>query len=454
MATYGPGKTPLAFDVIEKKGEGTFSEVLTVKLQDGRMAAVKRMKTKFSSWDQVKQLREVQALERLKGHPNIIELMDVNFDMQTKKLDLVCELMDMNIYERIKNRQHHLPESLVKGFTYQLCKALHHMHKLGIFHRDVKPENILIKDELLKLADFGSCRGIYSKPPFTEYISTRWYRPPECLITNGHYTFKMDIWSAGCVFFETMSLIPLFPGSNELDQLDKIHSILGTPSQTTLAKLQQGHNSNNYTFEPKRGTGIDGLVTHAGPECLGLMKGMLEYDADDRFSAHQCLRHAYFKDLRDAEKRTRKQAVSSAKQREMLERSRQAPNKLPAASEPVRTGKQDTRAKKGYRSKAQQQGTSMSLLQAKAQKQNVSQFSVSSVQSSKGYGGSSLNRKKMPLKQSKRKVDAVALPPISMKTKAAPKDNAGPSKFGHSSDLGGMSQLPSITTKKSGNHGY
>lgn len=57
---------------------------------------------------------------------------------------------------------------------------------------------------MLKLADFGSCRSIYSKPPHTEYISTRWYRAPECLLTDGHYSEKMDMWSTGCVFFEIL----------------------------------------------------------------------------------------------------------------------------------------------------------------------------------------------------------------------------------------------------------
>ena len=95
-------------------------------------------------------------------------------------------------------------------------------------------ENILIKDDQVKLADFGSCRGVYSQPPFTEYISTRWYRPPECLLTDGYYNHKMDYWGVGCVYFEVLALFPLFPGNNELDQVHKIHNILGTPSDTLL----------------------------------------------------------------------------------------------------------------------------------------------------------------------------------------------------------------------------
>lgn len=67
--------------------------------------------------------------------------------------------------------------------------------------------------------------------PFTEYISTRWYRAPECLLTDGYYGFKMDTWSVGCVFFEIATLRPLFPGTNEVDQLDKIHNIIGVSPQ-------------------------------------------------------------------------------------------------------------------------------------------------------------------------------------------------------------------------------
>lgn len=111
------------------------------------------------------------------------------------------------------------------------------MHRNGIFHRDIKPENVLLMDDSLKLADFGSCRGIYSKQPYTEYISTRWYRAPECLLTDGYYNYKMDIWGFGCVWFEILALFPLFPGNNELDQVNKIHNIMGTPSAEILAEF-------------------------------------------------------------------------------------------------------------------------------------------------------------------------------------------------------------------------
>ena len=163
-------------------------------------------------------------MRRLQPHPHIITLEEVLYDQPTGRLALVFELMDQNLYEVIRGRRHYLSPQLIKIYIYQLLKGLEHMHKRGIFHRDIKPENILVDhncdfDKGLKLADFGSCRGIYSKQPYTEYISTRWYRAPECLLTDGYYGPEMDLWGVGCVFFEITSLYPLFPGTNELDQM-------------------------------------------------------------------------------------------------------------------------------------------------------------------------------------------------------------------------------------------
>ncbi|XP_043845400.1 MAPK/MAK/MRK overlapping kinase isoform X8 [Dromiciops gliroides] len=195
------------YKAIGKIGEGTFSEVIKMQnLKDGSYYACKQMKQHFESIEQVNNLREIQALRRLNPHPNILTLHEVVFDRKTGSLALICELMDMNIYELIRGRRRPLSEKKITNYMYQLCKSLDHMHRNGIFHRDVKPENILIKQDLLKLGDFGSCRSVYSKQPYTEYISTRWYRAPECLLTDGYYSYKMDMWSAGCVFYEIMRI--------------------------------------------------------------------------------------------------------------------------------------------------------------------------------------------------------------------------------------------------------
>jgi len=211
--------------------------------------------------------------------------------------------MEMNMYEAIRGRRHYLPEAKVQHCVYELLKALDHMHRHGIFHRDVKPENLLLCEEQVKLADLGSCRGIYSRQPYTEYISTRWYRAPECLLTDGYYNFKMDIFAAGCVWFEIMALFPLFPGANELDQIQKIHNVLGTPAPELLArKFKRNASHMDFNFPEKRGTGIERLIPHASAEVTDLMKKLLEYDPDDRIVARQALKDVYFKELREAER--------------------------------------------------------------------------------------------------------------------------------------------------------
>jgi renal tumor antigen len=197
---------------------------------------------------------------------------------------------------------------------WQIMKSLDHMHKKGIFHRDIKPENILIESvnevgKGLKLADFGSCRGIYSKQPYTEYISTRWYRAPECLLTDGYYGPEMDLWGAGCVMFEITSLYPLFPGSNEVDQINRIHKVLGTPPQEILAKFKsKGASHINFDFPAQKGIGIPQLIPHASPDAIDLMVKLLKYDAAERITAREAMRHAFFKEVRETEQKQQNEA--------------------------------------------------------------------------------------------------------------------------------------------------
>lgn len=110
----------------------------------------------------------------------------------------------------------------------------------------------------------------------------------------------MDMWGVGCVFFEVVALFPLFPGTNEADQIQKIHAVLGTPPPEVLAKFcrrtdQQGEQP---SFAARSGTGIASLVPHCSPACVDLIEKLLMYDPDERISARQALKHHYFKDFR------------------------------------------------------------------------------------------------------------------------------------------------------------
>uniref|UniRef100_A0AAZ3QNB9 Protein kinase domain-containing protein n=1 Tax=Oncorhynchus tshawytscha TaxID=74940 RepID=A0AAZ3QNB9_ONCTS len=257
------------YKIINKIGEGTFSEVVKAQsLKDGKYYACKTMKQSLSSLEQANNLREVQAMKRLNPHPNIIQLHELIFDKESGTLSLICELMEMNIYEFIRGRQQPLPESKIRHYMYQLCKSLDHMHSNGIFHRDVKPENILIKHDVLKLGDFGSCRSLHSKPPHTEYISTRWYRAPECLLTDGYYSHKMDMWSVGCVFYEIIRSRAM-----------------------------------RFDFPLRKGSGISQLIPNCSAPSLSLLYQMLTYDPEERIGARAALQHIFFRELRLAERR-------------------------------------------------------------------------------------------------------------------------------------------------------
>merc|ERR1712196_586012 len=101
-----------------------------------------------------------------------------------------------------------------------------------------------------------------------------------------------------------LSLYPLFPGTNELDQVQKIHQILGTPQAEVLAKLKKHSNSHiDFNFPHKDGTPMSKLIPHCSAECIDVIVKLLAYDPDDRLSARQAVKHPYFKDLREQEKR-------------------------------------------------------------------------------------------------------------------------------------------------------
>eukprot|EP00826_Nyctotherus_ovalis_P005686 TRINITY_DN11293_c0_g1_i6.p1 TRINITY_DN11293_c0_g1~~TRINITY_DN11293_c0_g1_i6.p1 ORF type:complete len:561 (+),score=128.06 TRINITY_DN11293_c0_g1_i6:125-1807(+) len=175
------------------------------------------------------------------------------------------------------------------------------MHKNGFFHRDLKPENLLINNSaagpVIKICDFGQAREIRSTPPYTEYIATRWYRAPECLLRSNVYSSPVDIFAIGCIMAELYLGRPLFPGSSESDQLFKICSVLGTPTAATWPEGLKLGIKIGYQFPHFVATPLSSLIPSASKEAIDLMTAMLSFNPQKRITAAEALAHPYFASL-------------------------------------------------------------------------------------------------------------------------------------------------------------
>ncbi|ETW00714.1 CMGC/RCK/MAK protein kinase [Aphanomyces invadans] len=280
------------YKVTKQLGDGTYGSVLkAVNRTSGEVVAVKKMKKKFYTWEECMQLREVKSLKKL-NHPNIIKLKEVI--RENDELFFVFEFMENNLYETMKKRDRHFPESKIRNLMYQMLQGLAFMHKHSFFHRDIKPENMLVKGDVVKVADFGLAREIRSRPPFTDYVSTRWYRAPEVLLRSTTYNSPIDAWAMGCIMAEMFTLRPLFPGSSEGDQIYKICSVLGNPTHATWPEGMKLAAQMNYRFPQFVPTSLQSIIPHASPEAIQLMQDFMKYDPNQRPTSSQALQYPFF----------------------------------------------------------------------------------------------------------------------------------------------------------------
>ena len=218
-------------------------------------------------------IREVSLMRELK-HEHILTLYDV---IHTEsKLLLVFEYMDMDLKRYMKLRGHYgkLDLTRVKVFMNQLLRGIAFCHSNRILHRDLKPENLLINRQgKLKIADFGLARA--SGIPVNDYsneVVTLWYRPPDVLLGNRTYGTSIDIWPAGCIMAEMLLGRPLFPGRTEVEQVQQIFRVLGTPSQSAwlYAFRPFGSESTDQRFEAQHlislSMGVLWETRYQGPE--------------------------------------------------------------------------------------------------------------------------------------------------------------------------------------------
>uniref|UniRef100_A0A8C4UEB8 non-specific serine/threonine protein kinase n=1 Tax=Falco tinnunculus TaxID=100819 RepID=A0A8C4UEB8_FALTI len=281
------------YTIMKQLGDGTYGSVLMGKSNEsGELVAIKRMKRKFYSWDECMNLREVKSLKKL-NHANVIKLKEVI--RENDHLYFVFEYMKENLYQLMKDRNKLFPESVIRNIMYQILQGLAFIHKHGFFHRDMKPENLLcIGPELVKIADFGLARELRSQPPYTDYVSTRWYRAPEVLLRSSIYSSPIDMWAVGSIMAELYTLRPLFPGTSEVDEIFKICQVLGTPKKSDWPEGHHLASAMNFRFPQCVPISLKTLIPNASSEAIQLMSDMLNWNPKKRPTASQALKYPYF----------------------------------------------------------------------------------------------------------------------------------------------------------------
>ena len=297
------------YEILNKLGGGSFAEVYkAIEKKTGEYVAIKILKKKYSNWEECLELRETKSLKKLqdsslnshqKGIENIIKLKEMIFIKETGTLNLIFEYMEKDLFILMKERTpKKLNENQIKSIIYQTLMGLSYMHKYGFFHRDLKPENLLVTGEIIKIADFGLAREIRSIPPYTEYVSTRYYRAPECILKSNNYNSPIDIWALGCIMAEMyLHPQPLFFGNNEKEVLYKICSILGTPNHDIWNEGISQANKMDIKFPKFEPQKLENIITNASKDAIDLISQMIKWDPNKRATASNLLQHKFFNNI-------------------------------------------------------------------------------------------------------------------------------------------------------------
>ena len=283
---------------LDKLGEGTYGEVYkALDTVTNEIVAQKRIRLEHEEEGVPgTAIREISLLKELQ-HEYIIGLKSV--EHYNHRLQLIFEYCDMDLKKLMD--QGPLQPHVIKELLRQMLVGINFCHCHRVLHRDLKPQNIMIKFDpsgqpICKIGDFGLARafGIPVRQ-FTHEIITLWYRPPEVLLNTRHYSTAVDVWSIACIWAEMLlNSQALFPGDCEIDQLFKIFEVLGTPTEETWPGVSQLPDY-KPSFPKFRGQGLRKVLGPTLSEAgLDLMEKMLTMDPIKRISCKDALEHPYF----------------------------------------------------------------------------------------------------------------------------------------------------------------
>jgi mitogen-activated protein kinase 15 len=218
---------------------------------------------------------------------------------------LVFEYLEADLHAVI--RANILQDVHVRYIVYQLLKVLKYLHSAELLHRDVKPSNMLLNAACtMKMCDFGLSRsladsGTSADAVHTDYVATRWYRPPEILLGAPTHTFGIDMWSVGTVLGECYRKKPMFPGNSTINQLDLVLRVTGRPSREDIASIGSKHTEQMIAKVPKSSTPttLADLCPDAPSDALDLMEKCMHFNPTKRISAEEALAHPFVAQFHD-----------------------------------------------------------------------------------------------------------------------------------------------------------
>uniref|UniRef100_A0A7E4V4R3 Protein kinase domain-containing protein n=1 Tax=Panagrellus redivivus TaxID=6233 RepID=A0A7E4V4R3_PANRE len=253
------------------------------------------------------------GVHRCLDHINLVKLryyyVCVHPRTKVTMWTLIMDLMPSTVaheQSRYIDKGKIMPFLFVKMFTYQTFAGLQYMERMNYFHRDVKPENLLVcmLTGKLKIGDFGSAKHYKQGNRLSSYQVTRYYRAPELCLRYNYYDPTVDVWAAGCILAELVTNRIIFYGSNNRDQLFKILRICGTPTLAQLAQCCPGmpiEDEITATAYPP----ADWLKIvrryNRGFNSVGadFLHKVLRYERSLRLRGDEALRHPFFDSLRN-----------------------------------------------------------------------------------------------------------------------------------------------------------
>eukprot|EP00475_Leptophrys_vorax_P033353 TRINITY_DN5227_c0_g1_i1.p1 TRINITY_DN5227_c0_g1~~TRINITY_DN5227_c0_g1_i1.p1 ORF type:complete len:333 (-),score=21.87 TRINITY_DN5227_c0_g1_i1:376-1374(-) len=286
------------YEVVRKVGRGKYSEVFEgVNVVNGEKCIIKILKPVKKK----KIKREIKILQNLCGGPNVIKLLDIVRDPQSKTPSLVFEFVNNHDFKHLYPT---LTDNDIRYYIHQLLQALDFAHSQGIMHRDIKPHNVMIDHHRrqLRLIDWGLAEFYHPGMCYNVRVASRYFKGPELLVNIEDYDYSLDMWSLGCMFAGMIfRREPFFFGADNNDQLVKIAQVLGTNDlyqyldrysvrldphlQAQVGRHRRKPWSRFITPENQH------LVS---PEAIDFLDHMLRFDHQDRITAKQAMEHPYF----------------------------------------------------------------------------------------------------------------------------------------------------------------